>query len=101
MAKSEYRVISPLKLDGKRYQVGDTVRIEDERTEVIEPLVKARIIEAATPGEAASAEAAKAVIARILAAQTTEEVVELSHADTRKTVADAARKRLTELGAQE
>lgn len=98
MSKSKYLVISPLKLDGKRYKDGDTVLIDEERTQVIEPLLKAGVLEASSPGEIAPA---LAVIAKIAAAQTTEEVVELSHADPRKTVADAARKRLTELGAQE
>jgi hypothetical protein len=42
---AKFTVKSPLKFDGKRYEIGKTVEIKDERTEVIEPLLMAGVIE--------------------------------------------------------
>ncbi len=42
---AKFIVKSPLKFDGKRYEPGKTVEIKDDRTEVIESLVRAGVVE--------------------------------------------------------
>ncbi|RJP20722.1 MAG: hypothetical protein C4529_08905 [Deltaproteobacteria bacterium] len=42
---AKFIVKSPLKFDGKRYEPGKTVDIDDKRTDVVEPLLSAGIIE--------------------------------------------------------
>jgi hypothetical protein len=101
MAKIRYAVLSPLKLGGKRYEPGQSVEIPEENTEIIRPLLKEGIIELPPAPPSEPAEPAKAVIEKIQAAETTEQVLELSSDDPRKTVIEAARKRLIELGAKE